>query len=384
MPSVRGLVGLRPDPARAARVTAPPYDVVKKGSPLEARLFAEPLSLVHVTLGDEPGAALRRIVSEGGLVQDDEPCFYVYEQRWAGGERVGVLVAVEVSPYEAKQIIRHEKTFDDKVKGRIALAKETGHTMGPVFGLTKAPLSPVLDEARALPAVYDFETDLGGLNDLHGIRSRVVRVPERSALGERIAQTLASSPMYIADGHHRYHAALKNGQSHTLAYVTERAAIQAYDRVVTGTVPFAEARRALSLAPAARFETPPKHVFCVYSRDGVFTIAAKSVPSDVVGRLDCSILEREVYPALGLSHSMIADPKHFDYYPESQLDLMRAAVDRGEHELGIALHPVSIEELMAVADAGLGDSSIVMPEKSTFFAPKILSGVFVYRHERAR
>jgi uncharacterized protein (DUF1015 family) len=100
----------------------------------------------------------------------------------------------------------------------------------------------------------------------------------------------------------------------------------------------------------------------------------------VVGRLDCSILEREVYPHLGLEHSMIADAAHFDYYPESQLAQMREVVDRGEYEIAIALHPVTIDELVAVADAGLGDPDIVMPEKSTFFAPKILSGLFVFRH----
>lgn len=380
MPVVRGLVGLRPDPIRAARVTAPPYDVVKKGSALEARLFGDELSLVHVTLGEQPKAALDRLVGEGALVRDDEPAFYVYRQEWPGGERTGVLVACEVSAYEKKNVIRHEKTFDDKVKGRIALAQATGHTMGPVFGLTRSALGAVLDEAKSMPALYDFTTDLGGLNDLHGIHSRIVRVPEASALGQKIAAAIGSQPVYIADGHHRYHAALKNQQSHTLMYVTERAGIQAYDRVVTGTVPFAKAKASLALVPADRFETPKKHVFSIYSREGSFTIAAKDVPKDVVGRLDCSILEREVYPALGLSHAMIADPKHFDYYPESQIDMMQAAVDRGEHELAIALHPVSIEELVAVADAGLTDSNVVMPEKSTFFAPKILSGVFVYRH----
>ncbi len=77
---------------------------------------------------------------------------------------------------------------------------------------------------------------------------------------------------------------------------------------------------------------------------------------------------------------MIQDPAHFDYYPESQIDQMKAAVDRGDYDLAIALHPVSIDELMAVADAGLENPDIVMPEKSTFFAPKILSGLFVYRH----
>jgi uncharacterized protein (DUF1015 family) len=101
-----------------------------------------------------------------------------------------------------------------------------------------------------------------------------------------------------------------------------------------------------------------------------------------VGRLDCSILEKELYPALGVDHSMILQKKHFDYYPESDLETMKALVDKGEYDLAVALCPVSIDELMAVANAGLKNSDIVMPEKSTFFAPKILSGLVLYKHAK--
>ncbi len=386
MVATTGLVGYRPAPALVTRVTSPPYDVIKPGSELWARLSAEPLSLFHIILGSEPAAAFERLKGDGALVPDDAPAYYVYEQRYTGPEgrdetRLGVFVAAEVTPYEAKQVIRHEKTFDDKVKGRIALARATGHTFGPVFALTRAPLLAVLDTiaAKGTPT-YELTTDLGGLNDLHGIRSRVFRVAEASDEGRAIRTVLASDPFYIADGHHRYHAALRNGQTHTLVYVTESARIQAYNRVVRGTRSFAEARASLALRPTTELITPPKHTFCLYTKEGAFFVDARSVPTDVVGRLDCSILEREVYPHLGLEHSMIADPAHFDYYPESQLGQMKDAVDRGEYEIAIALHPVTIDELVAVADAGLESSDIVMPEKSTFFAPKVLSGLFVFRH----
>ncbi len=386
MVQIAGLVGLRPNPSVVRRVTAPPYDVIKPKSALYARLEAEPLSLFHVTVGPEPVASFERLVREKALVTDDVPCFYVYEQRYEtqafGTERrLGVFVAAAVTSYEKRRIIRHEKTFDDKVKGRIALANATGHTFGPVFALVKAKLDDVLDRVtKEAAALYEFETDLGGLNDLHGIRSRVFRVVTASPLGQAIERVLEPPPFYIADGHHRYHAALKNNQTHALVYVTERARIQAYDRVVTGTVPFAQAKSQLTLEKTDTFGTPEKSSFGLYTREGSFLLRAKEVPTDAVGRLDCSILERELYPHLGLTHAMIQDPAHFDYYPESQLADARAAVDRGEYEMAIALHPVAIDELMAVADAGLDDSSIVMPEKSTFFAPKILSGLFVYRH----
>jgi uncharacterized protein (DUF1015 family) len=98
---------------------------------------------------------------------------------------------------------------------------------------------------------------------------------------------------------------------------------------------------------------------------------------DVVERLDCRLLERTLYPLLGLAHGLIHDPAYFDYYPEQDLARMEREVDEGRYDLAVALHPVSPAELMAVADAGIANPEIVMPEKSTFFAPKILSGLIM-------
>src|SRR5690349_14096336 len=134
MTQIAGLVGFRPAPSVVHRVTAPPYDVIKPKSALAARLEAEPLSLAHITVGPEPVAAFERLQKEGALVRDDEPAFYVYEQTWTGAfgneRRLGVFVACEVSSYEKRRVIRHEKTFDEKVKGRVALANATAHTFG--------------------------------------------------------------------------------------------------------------------------------------------------------------------------------------------------------------------------------------------------------------
>lgn len=381
-----GLVGLRPTPEHAGRVTSPPYDVIKPKTPLEERLSADPASLFHVILGDAPEAALARLRSEGFVQEDSEPAYYVYEQVWTGAagpmSRTGVFLAAAVTPYAEHQIIRHEKTFDAKVKGRIALRTATEHSFGPVFLLTKAKLGQLFAEAKKGEPLYEFETDLGGISDLHGIQNRVFRVTEASELGGRLKAALAPDPFYIADGHHRYHASLLNGQKHFLAYVTEEARILAYNRVVNGVKKFADVIDKLELTPVDEFATPDKHRFTLYSKDGCWTLAAKDVPDDIVGGLDCSILERELYPALGLTHDHVVDPAHFDYYSESALDDMKAVVDDGTYDLAIALHPVSIDELISVADAGLKDSDIVMPEKSTFFAPKILSGLFAYRHQK--
>ena len=375
-----GLTGLRPNPSRVSAIASPPYDVIKPGTPLEKLLEEEPSSLFHIILGDQPAAARDRLVADGSLIEDDEPAYYVYEQTWNEGRRTGVFVAAEVSPYEAKQIIRHEKTFDDKVKGRMAMRRATGLHIGPVFVLTRAPIAAVLEKAKQEAApIYDFTSEFGGYSELEGIANKVWRVPEDSKTGHALQAALGTEPLYIADGHHRYHASLLNEQTHFLCYVTEEAVIQAYNRVINGVRPFSEIAGDLRLRPVDSFRTPKKHSFCIYTKQGCYELDAQEVPKDVVGRLDCAILERELYPKLGLTHDMVVDPDHFDYYSESALDEMKAAVDRGDYDMAIALHPVSLDELMAVADAGLEDPEVVMPEKSTFFQPKILSGLSLYR-----
>jgi len=378
-----GLTGLRPDPASVSRIASPPYDVIKPGTPLEKVLNDEPSSLFHIILGDDPEAARDRLIADGSLVEDNEPAYYVYEQTWPGGRRTGVFVAAEVSRYDDKQVIRHEKTFDDKVKGRIAMRRATGLHIGPVFVLTRAPIASALEKAKQeADPLYDLTSEFGGFSELEGIENKVWRVPEQSETGRAIQAALGTEPLYIADGHHRYHASLLNEQTHFLCYVTEEAVIQAYNRVINGVRPFSEIAGDLRLKPVDSFRTPRKHSFCIYTKEGCFELDAQHVPDDVVGHLDCAILERELYTKLELTHDMIADSNHFDYYSESALDEMKAAVDRGDYDIAVALHPVSLDDLMAVADAGLEDPEIVMPEKSTFFQPKILSGLCLYRYSK--
>ena len=381
MAKINGLQGLRPTPESADRLTTPPYDVIKEGSPLEALLNKNPQSFYHLTLGLSPKVALASLEQQGVLIPDTEPCFYVYEQNWKDGGRLGFFAAVEVSPYAKGNVIRHEKTFDEKVKGRIAVTRATGYTLEPIFLLTRSTIGSTLETIRQneMP-LYEFSSDFGGYNDLHGIKTRIFRVPENSVQGETLREAVGKNPLYIADGHHRYHAALLGGQTHAMAYIVEDARILAYNRVIRGAVPFFKIRTSLDLTPVSEFATPPKHQFCLHSSEGTFLLKAQNVPNDVVGGLDCSILERELYPKLGVEHSMILKKEHFDYYPEWDLATMKALVDKGEYDVAVALHPVSIGELMAVADAGMHNPEIVMPEKSTFFAPKILSVLILYKH----
>ena len=385
MTEVKGLTGLRPVRESIARTTCPPYDVIKAGSRLESFLQQNEDSLYHITLGQEPLKVLNRLRAEGLLQEDPTPSFYVYEQIYGHKMRRGVFAAVEVVDYKQGQIIRHEKTFDDKVKGRIALREKTGYTFEPVFLLTQTPLRALLDEVvQNYPVEYEFCSDFAQASELHGIKNRIFRVEESSKEGQQLKKLLASKPLYIADGHHRYHACLFSKQTHCLAYLCESsdASIWAYNRVINGVVKFAEIKDKLRLTKVDEFKTPQKHSFAIYTQEGIYMLKAQQIPDDVVGRLDCSILEQELYPYLGLTHEMITDSRYFDYYAEDELEKMKECVDAGQYDLAVALHPVSVAELIAVADAGVKNTEIIMPEKSTFFAPKILSGIFIYKHTK--
>lgn len=384
MAAICGLIGLRPEIQSVKEITCPPYDVIKPGTKLESVLKDRKDSLYYITLGEDPVGALERLLGKGALQIEEKPCFYVYEQVFGPQRRLGVLTATRVSQYREGKIIRHEKTFDDKVKGRLALRKRTGYTFEPVFLLTKNPLGQLLEKITgSYEPLYHFTSDFKGASELHDIENRIFRVEEDSEEGLQLINCIGDEPLYIADGHHRYHAALLNGQTHCMAYIcqADHASIQAYNRVIKGLLPFSEIVDRLDIESVETFETPGKHEFALYTKKGPFLLKAKDVPKDAIGRLDCSILEKELYPLLGLSHDMIMDSKYFDYYPEAELDKMVDCVDSGKYDLAVALHPVSSGELLAVADAGIKDSKIVMPEKSTFFAPKILSGLFIYKHE---
>lgn len=375
MANTYGLVGLRPAPQHVADFTSPPYDVAQMGVAMERLLSENPRSLYHLILALEPAQVLERMTQEGWLIPDEEPCYYVYEQSWGHQSRLGVLFAGEVSDYSQRQIIRHEKTFPGKVEKSILLKRQIRHDIGPVFLFTRAMITGVLRNCTSEAPLYAFTSR-------DGIRNRVWRVPESSGRGKAIQEALRTRPFYIADGHHRYQAALSGGLERFVAYATEHAHIEAYNRVIRGSISFDQIRAHLPLESVSTLVTPPKNAFCLYSAGRSYLLRnPHKIERDlgIVERLDCSVLEREFYPIIGLKPHMMKNPENLGYYPENAMAEMKLAVDRGDYDVAVALHPVSLDELIAVADAGLDNPGLVMPEKSTFFAPKVLSGLFLQR-----
>ncbi len=383
---INGLCGLRPIPEKIAEITTPPYDVIPKGSHLDLLLKKRKDALTHITLGENPKETLNRFKEEGIFQEESEPALYIYVQEWNNQKRIGVLCAPSMHPYHEGIIVRHEKTFDDKVKGRQKVYAETEHSFEPVFLLTKEKITPFLQEivGKRKPT-YAFISAFDETTDLHNIKNTIYRIPSTEKDAQHLTATLIQSPLYIADGHHRYHAALLDHHTHFLGYICDSAQILAYNRVITGTKKFAEIKNKLTLKKVSEYRTPKKHTFCIYTKDGIYVLKSERMSSNSthpLQNLDCTLLEQELYSLLGLDHSMILNSKHFAYYPETQLHEMKRLVDAGSYNIAVALHPASIQELMRVADAGVRNQDIVMPEKSTYFSPKILSGIIAYRFEK--
>ncbi|MFH1448689.1 MAG: DUF1015 domain-containing protein [Candidatus Micrarchaeota archaeon] len=409
MPENKGLVGIRPkDNDFAKMFVAPPYDVITYGTPLQEILSGRE-NLIHSHLrpkeeGDGRYAnakkTLDRLVSEGKLVEDNEPAYYVYRQVVGEMTRIGVLLACKVTDYSEGKVIRHEKTFDDKVKDRMNLRKATGYQIGVVFSVMedkKKELLAALEEVSKGEQLYSFSTDFEGTSDMDGIKNDVWRVPGNSELGGRIKSAIESEPAYIADGHHRYHCAVVMEQKYLQMYISPSASakIQAYDRVV-GSVKKEDVealpekvKDEFDVSEHGKLEVPDKHSMIFYFRDKILMYTAKpellkEVEADPVAKLDCSLLQDHLlFPHLGLSTENIKDKRYFYYLPgnESGFSHMKKLVDGTEYEFAVSLAPVEFSELKAVADIGVGNPEIVMPQKSTYFWPKLLSGLFIYEFE---
>jgi len=393
---------LRPSRDNAVRVAAPPYDVVNTR---EARELARgnPDSYLHVSRPeidlpegtDEHADAvyargarnLADFLQRGVLRADPERHLYVYAQKMGAHRQVGLVACASVAEYDAGLIKKHEKTRADKEDDRTRHVDEMGAHDEPVFLTYRASKdvdAAVAEVMRGTPE-YDLTTQ-------DGVEHRLwVAGGEASA---RIAGLFRAVPaLYVADGHHRSAAAsrvhaLRNGKpgEHdrflAVVFPHDQMQILAYNRVVRdakGRRP-AEIRAAIeqvfNLSPADRPEPDGPLSFGVYL-DGRWWRArvrpGSFDPRDPVASLDCSILQDQVLqPIFGID-----DPRR-----DTNVDFVGGI--RGARELerrvdeegwSVAFHlfPTRVDQVMDVSDAGQ-----IMPPKSTWFEPKLRSGLFVH------
>ncbi|MEW5876576.1 MAG: DUF1015 domain-containing protein [Acidobacteriota bacterium] len=406
MSDVRPFRALRPRPELAAQVAAPPYDVV---SSEEARKLAQgkPYSFLHINkpeidlppdvdLYDDrvyaQGASnLRKFMAEGVFFREQEPRFYVYQQKMGNHVQAGVVAAVSVAEYDAGLIKRHELTRKDKEDDRTRHVDELNANDEPVFLTYRqlAAIDALVDQVRAGAPLYDFVAD-------DGIGHTVWVVP--SELAANLQQAFQQVPaLYVADGHHRTAAAARVGRERkaknpqhrgdepynyfmAVLFPHNQLQILDYNRVVKdlgGLSPEAflsKVAEKFRVEKASSGRPEKRHQFGMYLQGQWYRLEA--IPGsfredDPIGSLDVSILQENLLaPVLG-----ITDPrtdKRIDFIGGIRgLSALEQRVAEG-WAVAFALYPTSLEQVMAVADAGL-----IMPPKSTWFEPKLRSGLLV-------
>jgi uncharacterized protein (DUF1015 family) len=373
MVEIQGLIGYRPISEKIAEVTTPPYDIIE--GPLKELCKARYYSLYHVILGQHPVSAWSRLMAV--MQEDNIPSFYrCREERPDGSTRTGFFAAAKIGP----DIFDHEETKKPKVQERLKLSQTTGYSFGPVLTLTESDISNVLNKAeKEENQLYEFVSDFSSFSDLDGILNRVFRIKADSPEGVELINAIRKNPLFIADGHHRYGAAVLNSQQYFLTYISEAktARIQAYNKVINSTVKFDDIKHKLkNLQEISEFKTPAKeHQICIYSNGRTYLWDVRSEAqnsADLVGSLDASILEKELYHILEIPpNSIRKNSDYIDYYPEYKLDEMVELANLGKYDIIVALHPVSVKTVMEISRNGKK-----MPSKSTYF-DKIPSGIVI-------
>ncbi|MCC7258424.1 MAG: DUF1015 domain-containing protein [Gammaproteobacteria bacterium] len=403
---IKPLRGLRPAPGRAAGVIAPPYDVLNSA---EARQRARGRqdSFLHISKpeidlpeGIDPhdprvyaqgAAGFRRLIAEGVLVRDAQPCYYVYRLRMGDHVQTGIVCAGSVAAYDANRIRRHEFTRPDKEDDRVRQITALRAQTGPVL-LAYKP-------APAVKAILARVADGAALDDVtadDGIGHALWRIDEPATVAALTRHFDAMAALYIADGHHRSASAsrvaamLRAQNPHAtgeesyesflcVAFPQDEMQILDYNRVVrdlhghdaAGLLERIGERFTVAGADAPARPTRPGE-FGMYLAGRWYRLAIRPslVPADPVARLDVSLLQANLLdPLLG-----IRDPRtdrRIDFVGGMRgLGELEKRVDSGEMAVAFALYPTSMDDLMAVADANQ-----VMPPKSTWFEPKLADGL---------
>ena len=395
--------GLVPPPDRAAEVACVPYDVVNAA---EAATLAagKPHSLLHVDraeidlpAGTEPYSAavyakafenFLALQRAGVLVRETEPCLYVYQQQMGKHVQRGVVAGCHVDDYDAGLIKKHEKTRKDKEDDRTKLIDTLSADTGPVF-LTYR-------DHPAVTALVNAKTREKPLHDFtapDGIRHTVWRIPGGA---EWVTAFAAVPATYIADGHHRAASAARvarlrrdRNPKHTgsedynwflcVLFPASELKILPYNRIVldlNGLSPGALLERVKSIFGLQENATPaPTEIgrVSMYLGGKWYGLRMPVDPkADPVSRLDVSVLQDKLLaPVLGIED--VRTSKRIDFV--GGIRGTSELVKRVDAEGGVAfsMFPVTLAQLMDIADAGQ-----IMPPKSTWFEPKLRSGLVIH------
>ena len=409
MADVRPFRCIRPAEELAGKVAALPYDVYDREE-AGTEVAKNPVSFLAIDRADtcfpeEVGSyedcvyekareLLNDRIAGGIFLEDGEDSFYLYELTMDGRSQTGIVACSAVDDYMSGVIKKHENTREEKELDRIRHIDELDAQTGPIF-LTYRPaekLKELVARVKETPALYDFMSE-------DGIRHRVWKTAEAAELNG-IRGAFAQIPAtYIADGHHRAASAgkvaLKRREEHpgydreapfnyflSVLFPSDELAILPYNRVVKDLNGRSkeEFLQAVSGSFHIRevgkepFAPDRKGSFGMYLEGAWYELCPKAglVPDDPVKGLDVSVLQDLLLdPVLG-----IKDPKtdnRIDFVGGIRgLDELRRRAE-SDMKLAFSMYPTSMEELLKVADAGL-----LMPPKSTWFEPKLRSGLFIH------
>ena len=401
MSLIRPFAGLRPVPAHAADVVAPPYDVLNSDEARQ-RASGRPWSFLHISKaeidlpeGTDPydpavyakaAENLRMMLDAAVLKRDPQPCYYVYRLTMGSHVQTGLVAVASVAEYDVNRIRKHEFTRPAKEDDRVRQIRALNAQTGPVLLAYKS--QPEIDRLIASvtsgPPEYDLEADDGIGHAFWLINDPIII--------DKLTRGFDAMPaIYIADGHHRSAAAsrvaaeLNRGPDAMSSYFLSvifphnQMKILDYNRVVTdlnglskqGLLEKLDASFDVRTESAAVSPSGPGE-FGMYL-DGQWyrlQIHREHIPNDPVGRLDVSLLaDNLLEPLLAISDPR-TDPR-IDFVGGIRgLKELEKRVDSGEMAVAFSMYPTSMDDLMAVADA-----SEVMPPKSTWFEPKLADGL---------
>jgi uncharacterized protein (DUF1015 family) len=329
------------------------------------------------------------------LFQDDRECFYIYRQKMGDHVQYGIVACVNVADYESGRIKRHELTRKDKELDRINHIAGVNAQTGPVFLTYRASkvIDMTVEEIVRGDPEYDFTADDG--------ISHSVWVVDNNNLIEKINQDFGKlDSLYIADGHHRSAAAAaiarmrrEENEEHSgkeeynrvmvVMYPHNQLKVMDYNRVVRDLGGLDEGQfirkvqERFILSDDFRERSPQNQgEFGMYMNGVWRRLQAKEVDmneDDPVGMLDVSILQdRLLRPVLGIDDPRV-DNRILFVGGIRGMDELERLVDSGEYAVAFSMCPMTVDQLMEVADMGK-----IMPPKSTWFEPKPRSGIFVH------
>ncbi|MDY4402110.1 MAG: DUF1015 domain-containing protein [Prevotella sp.] len=413
MATIKPFKGLRPPHDLVERVESRPYDVLNSE---EARAEAgdNEMSLYHIIKPEidfEPGASeydtrvykqaadnFRKFQEKGWLVQDDKEQYYIYAQTMNGKTQYGLVVGAFVNDYMNGVIKKHELTRRDKEEDRMKHVRVCDANIEPVF--FAYPDNSVLDELinryAATAPVYDF------IAPIDGFRHQFWTISDDKDIATITEEFRKMPALYIADGHHRSAAAAlvgaekaKQNPQHVgneeynyfmaVCFQASQLTILDYNRVVKdlngmSSEEFLKALEAdftVKCEGADEYKPQHLHEFSLYLDGKWYSLEAKEGTydgTDPIGVLDVDISSRLILDKL-LGITDLRSDKRIDFVGGLRgLGELKRRVDSGEMRVALALYPVTMQQIMYIADSGK-----IMPPKATWFEPKLRSGLVIHK-----